>query len=616
MSELLVDFPSRKRTRTGHVAQFPDATHELSLRDEIAMRVSPDACPAFWCDAASAAGVSGADKLLCHIGASITDALRSTSEAAEVARAGLQRLRMTLHAAVDERIEFLERNVNNAEASKIAALEQELIRADSLLERWRTESLEIKKAASTLGDADFALQHAALTSRLDSMATMLRALPTAVVEPPFIKLSADTSVLLRSIMCFGHVAAPRAITASDLILEGNPTFARPGSELHLELTLRASHAAQCSEELELSLCQALGTTQVYASVESAAGDIRQALLAKLVVSAPKRCLEISLVLPDSLFAGDFVCVGRITIAELPVRLQPLRLPIHVGVRAPFQIESASGKYMTSPSISHDGMIFAPEVGKVFDAEGSHLATLPLVRLGLGKSANWSAYADSTTSPGLVLLADDVKSSRVVAIDPVAYALHWATAPGALRRCGGIAALPTQGVAVVMSCGDTAYQDKLFTHRLWDGVRVGSVSAPGLDVFLAADSVTGLVFAGGDKSTSFQVLSWSWAAGSSCGVSATGRVEAAGTANASRPLVVMPPAAGSRTSHLIVGIADGDSLRVISLPGLTLVHTHTLKRTIVGGLAADPWGTALAVCDGASKAIHVLAWPLAGMPRLD
>ena len=33
-----------------------------------------------------------------------------------------------------------------------------------------------------------------------------------------------------------------------------------------------------------------------------------------------------------------------------------------------------------------------------------------------------------------------------------------------------------------------------------------------------------------------------------------------------------------------------------------------------GLAADPSGTALAVCDGgASKTIHVLPWPLPGMP---
>jgi len=35
-----------------------------------------------------------------------------------------------------------------------------------------------------------------------------------------------------------------------------------------------------------------------------------------------------------------------------------------------------------------------------------------------------------------------------------------------------------------------------------------------------------------------------------------------------------------------------------------------------GLAADPWGAALAVCDGASQSTHVLAWPLPGMPQLE
>jgi hypothetical protein len=34
-----------------------------------------------------------------------------------------------------------------------------------------------------------------------------------------------------------------------------------------------------------------------------------------------------------------------------------------------------------------------------------------------------------------------------------------------------------------------------------------------------------------------------------------------------------------------------------------------------GLAADPSGTALAVCDYESKAIHVLPWPLPDMPPL-
>lgn len=55
---------------------------------------------------------------------------------------------------------------------------------------------------------------------------------------------------------------------------------------------------------------------------------------------------------------------------------------------------------------------------------------------------------------------------------------------------------------------------------------------------------------------------------------------------------------------------------MSLPGLALVHEHTLDGMRVTGLAADPWGGALVVCDAASTSLHVLAWPLAGMPPLE
>lgn len=36
---------------------------------------------------------------------------------------------------------------------------------------------------------------------------------------------------------------------------------------------------------------------------------------------------------------------------------------------------------------------------------------------------------------------------------------------------------------------------------------------------------------------------------------------------------------------------------------------------VCGLAADPWGETLAVCDCVSMVTHILPWPLPGMPLL-
>ena len=78
---------------------------------------------------------------------------------------------------------------------------------------------------------------------------------------------------------------------------------------------------------------------------------------------------------------------------------------------------------------------------------------------------------------------------------------------------------------------------------------------------------------------------------------------------------MPPAPGLRTLYLIVGTCDTPTLRVLSLPDRRLVHTHTLEGMKVRGLAADPSGTALAVCDNKSEAVHVLPWPLPGKPAL-
>jgi hypothetical protein len=97
--------------------------------------------------------------------------------------------------------------------------------------------------------------------------------------------------------------------------------------------------------------------------------------------------------------------------------------------------------------------------------------------------------------------------------------------------------------------------------------------------------------------------------------AEGVVEAAGTGDYERPLAVMPPTPGRHTSYFVVGTRTKPILRVMSLPDCRLVHTHTLKGMVVTDLAADPSGTALAVCDRASKAIHVLPWPLPDMPPL-
>ena len=101
----------------------------------------------------------------------------------------------------------------------------------------------------------------------------------------------------------------------------------------------------------------------------------------------------------------------------------------------------------------------------------------------------------------------------------------------------------------------------------------------------------------------------------------GPVEAvAGVGSHFRPLCVVPgvvgPHGGSGRSHLVVGAMGQSTLLVVALPSLALVHTHVLAGVRVGGLAADPRGQRLLVVDTARKrALHVLQWPLPGMPAL-
>ena len=77
------------------------------------------------------------------------------------------------------------------------------------------------------------------------------------------------------------------------------------------------------------------------------------------------------------------------------------------------------------------------------------------------------------------------------------------------------------------------------------------------------------------------------------------------------IVVVPPRRGEAgEGHLVVAPFDGKALLVLRLPGRELVARITLGDVrAVTGLAADAAGTSLVVCDGRSKRVHVLRWPL-------
>ena len=187
---------------------------------------------------------------------------------------------------------------------------------------------------------------------------------------------------------------------------------------------------------------------------------------------------------------------------------------------------------------------------------------------------------------------------LVAVDAASRAVRWSAALGG--SCWGIAVLSAQGVVVVSDLKD----NQLHAHRLSDGTRIASVEARE-PTYVAADPATSTMYV----STSVEMTAFRW---DGAVLVAEGFVEAAGATGNWRPLAVVPPATGQHTSYLVVGTKETPTLLVLTLPDRRLVHTHKLEGMRVVGLAADPSGTALAVCDGESKAIHVLPWPLPGM----
>ena len=578
---------------------------------ELAAPRVPCKCPG----AGAASPDDGIEQFLLNVGRDIIDATILVEESAEEARAQLQGLRLFLHGAVDARCDEIGRDLQNAAAAKATALERELIDVDAVLERWREDSAAVIRAATFLSDADFELQRTSLSSRLDGMEALMQAIPTVVVEPPVVGLVADATALLAAIACFGRVLAPIAITATDLSLRRAPNFIQPGELLHLHLSFSARHAAQSAEEVAVSLRRLVGMTVVDATLV-APGVEAHPLGIAISYDDVLHALLILLRIPATAAAGDRVVVSTITVAG-HAAAAAFSVLVRRGMQTPLLLLNAAFETM-SPCISPDGLLFVPPgqgpAVLVFDAEGAPRPALSFANGCLAQNTKWAAYAPGNI-PSLLLAEGQRGPCRVLSLDLLSHTVRWSLHLKDVLECGGIAALPAQGVAVVNSHGN----DTLFIHRLVDGARTGGVQAilsqpASLGWFLAANPATGAVFGTYKTAAGHVVHAWSCAADNSL-LTDEGSVAAAGQAVFGRPLAVVPPAPGKTMSHLVVATVFSSELLILALPDLTLVHTHSLEGVAAWGLAADPWGGALAVCDAESEAIRVLAWPLPGMPLL-
>ena len=289
----------------------------------------------------------------------------------------------------------------------------------------------------------------------------LQALPTAIVEPPVVGLAVDDTALLAAIAGFGRVAAPLAITAADITLESVWNSGPSDKSLCLRLSLGDRFKSQSADELIASLGLAATSISVDASLHRPKAEPLK-LRANVTIDSAHRCIHASLplaVAPSLSLLRSSVRIHAIAVAGKPVTGLPLTVPVYRGLQSPLLIITIISKHYILPCISPDGLVYVPPGDgrnvSVFHSTGKSLPGLLVNAFGLSTNVRWTAYVNGPIP--LLLLADVDDASRLVAVEPVSRSIRWETPRGAFRSCGGIAALPEQGVVIVNSFGsETIY----------------------------------------------------------------------------------------------------------------------------------------------------------------
>jgi hypothetical protein len=491
---------------------------------------------------------------------------------------------------------------------------------------------------------------------LSSVGNVFSTLPRGPVEPAFIALQSqnqdswgDDSRISCTLETLGQLFAPCGVRADNILVRGLSQYVRPGRPLQFELVLNTEYPSRTRAELHIAAASLafhahvsvlLVSPQVHgadgaklplqaavvvlAQTETGSGIVSVSVTIELPESIPR---DAEVVIDSVTFAGQAVsrCLRDCAEVQALPFYMPVRLRVVTGMQAPLRLEGAvSDVYQMNPVITPEGMLYAPKKGSfdvlVFAADGTPLPSLPLTTLGLSSYTRCAAFVDGVEKDTGTLLLADVNNAawnvKLFAVDAASRAVRWSSGAcgGSCYDCYGIAVLPAQGVAIVSD------MDQLHAHRLSDGFRVDSISS-NMPNFVAADPATATVYVSAlaydedddddddnDFENSSRVIAFRW----NENAFVFDRDIETFENTYFHPLAVVPPVPGQHTSFLVVGTLGCPTLRVLSLSDCCLVHTHELEGMEVAGLAADPSGTALAVCDAASKAIHVLPWPLHGM----
>jgi hypothetical protein len=630
---------------------------------------------------AAPADCSPAESILRLVAQSIYDRIAEVAVASSVAR---ERVTAACAAACatgvsedtasdyHQRSHVLLDEVDSIAASKVAALEAELVALDAVLERIpreleaiRTEACALSVHPAPTDDDRSACQR--LHSRLDALEGAVNALPAEPVEPAAIVFTLETpdpappGSQSATASNLGSVEGMRAITAAAVKVGPLPGFARAGSLLTftvecIEGFLECGRAADEANavlgrllRVSVSLLPCVSSLRESPQLPpplarpasggaAAARNSHPTLLVGRQESMPcshvaafpesvayplkvsvgyerTGCCRavVSITVPLGVPHGSAVQINSVAVAGAPsthVPGFPLSVIVVGGLAAPLDLADVVHGFSTQPCSSIGGTLYLPDEGcaylRCFGPAGQAKEPLALSRLHLSDKACVAAVDDSL---GVLILGDaNDRKSKIVAVDTATLRVLWTA--GAFNSCGGVALLPQHGVVVASSYKS----DFIHVHRLADGARIATATAPD-PTYVAADPATGTVYVSSDE----EVRAWRW---DGSALVPLGRIVAALAAASRRPLAVLPPAPGKSLSHLVVGEGGQPGISVLALPAHTLVCDVLIPDArgrdapcSVWGLAGDPTGTALLVCDPVERSLCVLPWPLPGMPPL-
>jgi hypothetical protein len=233
-------------------------------------------------------------------------------------------------------------------------------------------------------------------------------------------------------------------------------------------------------------------------------------------------------------------------------------------------------------------------------------------------ASKTLLAGGTLRQEPVLFAVHIKFAKG---DPPEGSIRWSTSSN-VEGCYGVVVLDpdpdakerTGSTSAVVVSSSSHGGGELQVRKLSNGDRVQTldVSTHGSPTFLAADHATSTVFASQDLTEGVWSYKWDVASQKLLPLRA---IETTAGIHAICSIAVVPRAPGSDTAYLLACACDGTIVSIFALPSCTKIHQYYFEGMKVRGLAAEPHGSALAVCDDRGQCVHVVAWPLPGMPVL-